>query len=284
MFNMPSLRDKAMTITLKMSMYRPTKVDRQKTSDLCIKEGTSKYRVTKALLSNCAELKEARSAYTALASYVHDNTLPWCDDGKRLLPNASYFDFANKVGELKARANNAVQVLYQNWDRLVAQDIASFGMNGDPNDYPTADEMLSKWGIRTRFEPISSSSDFRIDMSEDDKKEMEEEYSKAVQDSSEYLLSELLTPIKKMVETLTLPEDKRGKRWFEHTLVGNVKDICERARKLNINGDQRVEEIVREAESILCGVSAETIKGDEEVAKDVASKMSDVESKLAQWF
>lgn len=284
MFNTPTLRDKAMTITLKLSMYRPTKTDRQKTSDLCVKEGTNKYRVTKALLANCAELKEARSAYNALASYVRDNTLPWCDDGKRLLPNASYFDFANHVGELKNKANQAVETLYKKWDQLVAEDIASFGLNGDPNDYPSADEMLSRWGIRTRFEPISSSEDFRVDMSEEDRKEMEEEYSKAISDSSEYLLGELLTPIKKMVETLSMPEDQRGKRWFESSLVGNIKDICCRARKLNINNDPRIEEICTQAEGIICGVTASDLKEDGEIRDLVSSEMQEVENKLSQWF
>lgn len=281
---MNTLRDKAMTVCLKMSQFRPLRTDKAKTNALQAREGTSKYRVVKKVLGDCRELEEAQIAYRNLARYVRDNTLPWCDDGKRLLPNTSYIDFARRVGELRREADAKVAELAKNWKNIVAEDMKSFGVNANPDDYPDVWDMRSKWGINVRFEPIPDSSDFRVDMDENDKAMMEAEYSKAVADSSEYLLGELLTPIKKMVETLSMPEDKRGKRWFESSLVGNVKDICERARRLNFNNDPRVTEVCDAAEGILYGVDARMIKDNAEMAEDVASKMSDVEAKLSQWF
>lgn len=282
-FNLPSLRDRAMTVTFKQCQYRPTRVDKAKTRDVQMAEGTKGYKVLKTILSDCRELRAAKAAYYQLSKYIMANTLPWCDEGVRLLPNASYLDFAQRVGELRREADAAVDELYQHWDFIVAKDMARYGAAANPDDYPSAIEMLSKWRIAIRFTPIPEATDFRVDVSDEDRREMEQEFEDAARQSSDYLLKQLLEPVSKMVEALSRKVSPSS-HGYEATLVTNITDMVARARKLNINNDSRVAQICDEADSILKGLSTPMLKADAELASDVREGMARVQKKLSDWF
>lgn len=280
-FNLPSLRDRAMTVKVRFMRFRPVMRDRSRTAQIQNKENTRSLRVIKTLLSDCREFKKANAAYEAVRTYIAQNTLPWCDEGVRLLPNSHYLEFAAELGRLRSQADAAVLELYHNWDKCVAEDLAVLGSAAEPSDYPDAETMLLKWGIKIRFSPIPEVDDFRVDVSEEDKKEMEEDFEASANEATNHLLTQLLEPVAKMVEALGKPQTKHG---YERTLVTNVTDITARARKLNLNNDARITKICDEADSILKGLTAKDLKQDKELASDVREGMAEVQKKLAGWF
>lgn len=280
-FNLPSLRDRAMTVKVGFAQYRPTKCDRSRTAQIQQAEGTRSLRVIKSLLADCPEYKKAKAAYAEVQKYINENTLPWCDEGVRLLPNSHYLEFASELGRLRSQAEAAVLELYNNWDDCVSRDLAALGAAADPDDYPDADTMAAKWHIKIRFSPIPEADDFRVDVSEEDRKEMEEDFEASANEATNYLLTQLLEPISKMVDALGKVWSKHG---YERTLVTNVTDITARARKLNLNGDPRIAKICDEADSILQGLTAKDLKQDHELASDVREGMAEVQKKLAGWF
>ena len=103
--NIPSFRDKAITVRLRRAMYIPTKYDSAATAAAESSFGAGNVgRYTKRLLKNCGPLKDVQKAFQDVYTYVIDHTLPWMDEGVRVLPNASYVDFAQEVGALRRKA------------------------------------------------------------------------------------------------------------------------------------------------------------------------------------
>lgn len=284
MLNIPTLRDKAITVRLSRHMYNPYKYDKGATDAAEASIGAHKAgRYTKRLLRTCKELKEAQQAYAGLYEYIMDNTLPWMDDGVRVLPNESYMDFASEVSRLKANCAAKVQRLYEVWDARVVEDRLCLSGMWDIRDYPTKDDMLKRWGADVVFAPVPCSADFRIDMDEEDKKELDEAVKEVEDKATGYLITEILKPVQAMASKLAVPIGEEG-AIFRDTLVSNVNDVCRRARKLNINNDSRIDEAVKSIEDTMRSITPQTLRESQQVRETTQKRMSDLQKKLSQWL
>lgn len=282
--NIPSFREKAITVRLRRAMYIPNKYDSAATAAAESSFGAGNVgRYTKRLLKNCGPLKDVQKAFQDVYTYVIDHTLPWMDEGVRVLPNASYVDFAKEVGALRRKALAKVEKLGAVWDTAVLADKARLGSMWNPTDYPTKEEMLAKWGISVVFSPIPASEDFRIDMDEADRKALDNAIHEVEQNSTGYLLKEMLKPVAAMAAKLSVPIGDEGSI-FRDSLMGNLKDVANRAKKLNLNHDPRVDEVIRDIERVTDNVSLTALRETTEVRSATAKQMKSLADKINQWF
>ena len=266
MLNIPTLREKAITVRVRRSMYTPAKYDR-----------------AKKLLRACKELRDCQHAFQDVYNYAVQNTLPWMDEGVRVLPNDNYIEFAAEIGRLRSIAMQRVKDLAMVWDTAVMADKALLGGMWDPMDYPTKGEMMNKWDIRVMFAPVATSEDFRIDMDEADKAALDQAINDVENQATDYLLKQILEPVAAMSAKLAVPIGEEG-AVFRDTLVGNLRDVCKRAKKLNINNDERVDEVVDEIEHALVSITPQTLRESDYVRATTAKRMDEISKKLNQWF
>lgn len=283
-FNIPSLRDKGITVHLSRRLYNPYKYDSAATEAAETQMGTHRAgRFSKRLLRNCVELKRAQQAYNTVYDFVIQNTLPWMDDGVRVLPNDLYLDFCQGVAQRKAAAEQAVKGLYEVWDQAVAKDRDFLGNMWNFHDYPTKEDMMAKWGIRITFAPIPTSTDFRIDMDDEDKRQLDEAVQEVQDQAGEYLLKEILKPVAAMADKLAVPIGAEG-AIFRDSLVTNLQEVAARAKKLNINDDSRVSEIVGQIEKITKNVTPNTLRESQAVRSMTSQAMASMRTKISQYF
>lgn len=284
MFNVPTLREKAITVRVRRSMYTPTKYDRAATAAAEAALGTAKTgRYTKKLLRTCKELRDCQHAFQDVYNYAVQNTLPWMDEGVRVLPNGNYIEFAAEIGRLRNVAMQKVQALATVWDTAVMADKGFLGGMWSLSDYPTKAEMVAKWDISIMFAPVPVSDDFRIDMDEADKQLLDNAINEVESKATDYLLKQILEPVVAMADKLSIPIGDEG-AIFRDSLVGNLQDVCKRARKLNINNDERVDEIAGEIEKALENITAQTLRESDYVRDTTAKRMDEISKKLNQWF
>lgn len=265
-------------------MYTPTKYDKAATAAAEAALGTAKTgRYTKKLLRACKELRDCQHAFQDVYNYAVQNTLPWMDEGVRVLPNDNYIEFAAEIGRLRNVAMQKVQALAMVWDTAVMADKGFLGGMWDPHDYPTKSEMVNKWDIRIMFSPVATSEDFRIDMDESDKALLDQAIKDVEEQATDYLLKQILEPVAAMSAKLAVPIGEEG-AVFRDTLVGNLRDVCKRAKKLNINNDERVDEVVDEIEHALVSITPQTLRESDYVRATTAKRMDEISKKLNQWF
>lgn len=285
-FAVPSLRDKAIVVKLSRRLFNPNKQDKAATNAAIVAMGGTSTRVgkfNKRLLSKCAELKQTQQAFQAIYDYVRDHSLPWKDEGYRLLPNANYREFVEGYRDLKEECERCVNKLASVWDQACTADKAVLNGMWDPNDYPSVGEMVSQWGVSITFQPISSSADFRIDMDDEDKQALDEALARVEAGATDYLMQELLTPVKALIERLSIPKGEKGSRFCD-TIITNVTDITERARKLNINNDERIDGLIEAMDKAVAGLSPEAIRQSDALRATAVKRMKEVEAKAAEWF
>lgn len=230
-----TLADKAMLVRLSRGIYQPYAYDAVATSKVEQDNQVTKAgRFNKHLLKESVWLKSANAAMSAIYTYHHRVTLPWLDDGLRLLPSAMYFEYTQEIRRLRDEADKAVDALAQHWQQEIANDANRLGPLFKVEDYPT--DIKSRYYCKVQFLPVPSTDDFRVHVSEEDRQSLHQAVYEAEHAAVEYVLAELLEPLRRAAEKLAVPIGAEGSV-FRDTLVENIVEVSERMAKLNISDD-----------------------------------------------
>ena len=245
-----SLAEKAMLVTLKMSRYGTTKLDRDETAAY----GGS-HNVYKSLFSGSNNrVKKANSAFNAVYTYLKENTVPWAK-GVDMINADQYISLTTKLRTLKADARAAVEDLLNNLEAEIAADIAyrtacaaSTGKGHiiSRGDYPTVDEMRSKYSVDVQISPVPKPNDFdpRHGVSEEDIASLQRQLDDAATNGGKHVIKQMLEPMEKAVVNLSTPVEDVKK--FYNSIVTNMVDVADRMRRANISDDPEVSQRIHE--------------------------------------
>jgi len=277
---MCSLNEKAMLVNLKVGTWAGYAYSKDATMDGF--GSTDLGRANKALLKHSNVFKKTKAAFNTVRSYVNENTLPWKDDGVRLLPSANYMDFVQGLGDVKREAETQLKVFMGEYTNEISNDKVRFENEAlksgklclfSFDDYPL--DIQHKFYIELGFEPIPSSSDFRVQISEDDKRALDAAVAKAQEDVTTHLIEEMAKPMRALAEHLSRPvEDVKR---FHDSIVLNVSDQVERLQKLNLNDDPTVNALLKEVRGAFS-----TLARQPEVLKDNQPVRDAARVKLAE--
>ena len=268
--NLPSLSERAVIVRLQRSMYQPYAYDLGQTVKVEIDTGVRKAgRFNKRLFLDCYELRDCNSAFNDVYSYHMLHSVPWLDDGARMIPSAQYFDYTQAMRELIAKAEKAADTLAANWDRLVAADMQRLGPLANSNDYPA--NIRACYGVKLKFMPVPETSDFRVAISDEDKESLNSAIREAEAGVSKYLLTEMLEPVKRAIEKLAVPIGADGSI-FRNSLISNMSEVAQRARKLNVNHDPAITALCDEITAAIGGYAANSDRLREDVDARAAAK------------
>lgn len=257
-----TLAEKAMLVTLKMSRYGTTKLDRDETAAY----GGS-HNVYKSLFSGSNNrIKKANSAYNAVYTYLKENTVPWAK-GVDMVNAMEYTSIGAKLRGLIATAEAAVDDLLNNLEPEIAADMnyrhscaASTGKGHivSRTDYPTVEEMRAKYSIDVQFSPVPKPNDFdpRHGVSEDDIASLQRQLDDAATNGGKHVIKQMLDPMEKAVVNLSTPVEDVKK--FYNSIVTNMVDVADRMRRANISDDPEVSQRIHELTTLSTGLNRNT--------------------------
>ena len=171
-----SLSDKAMLITLSVSCWTGSRKDDSVVEEVNLRHGAkdagrfSKYLVDKRELEPCAA--HAR----AIRALHYKLTLPWLDNGARLLPSKIFAEYDRELRAMTAQYDKLVDAFLQRYETLLKPDARiRLGTLYNPDDYPNASELRNKFGVSTDIAPVPSGSDFRVDIGDNERARIQRE-------------------------------------------------------------------------------------------------------------
>lgn len=269
------LRSRAMLVTLNISVWNPKKKDTAATLETLIKHGASREAgaFVKNLLPEGA-IDRVKTAYGALRAVFYKYTLPWRDEGIRILPSAAWEDFSREAREARREFDTAVGEFLVNYD--AHRSNARVALNGlfSESDYPPVEVVRSKFGVRTSWFPLPDSADFRVDLPEEVRQQLSQEMDDGVSESlkvaNQALYNRLGDALGRVVERL-----QDGDKVFRNTLITNLRDLCAQIPKLNVMGDETILRLVGEAEKI-AHLEPDQIRADDTVRKTAHKTAGDI--------
>lgn len=241
-----TLSTKAMLITLSVSCWTGTRKDERVVEEVNARHGAkdsgrfSKYLVAKD------ELQPLSSHASAIRAMHYRMTLPWLDNGARLLPARVFSDYSKELRQMKADYEALVNTFITRYDTFLRPDAAiRLGSLYDSADYPAGYELREKFNVTTDIAPVPSGSDFRVDVGDSERERIRAEIDARF---SERLKSAVDDAWKRVRETVgniqvRLSADKPILR---ESLIDNAAELARVLPGLNVTDDPQLEAVCRD--------------------------------------
>lgn len=281
------ITERAMLAAVHISIWTAVKHDRKVSHEVAQQHGAHEGagRYNKQLLREAEKLEALRSLSGQVRQYFYKISLPWSDEGYRLLPAHFYFELTTKMREFEQAFAQQVEEFLAVYPSYIEQVRPELNGLFREDDYPSTDKLRNKFGVKLEVLPIPSGNDFRVTLSEEEQarvaREIDENVRQSLQRGTEDLWDRLKGVVARMVERLNEPESR-----FHASLVTNIGQLVDLLPRLNVNQDEELNRFAQEIKNRLCGFTAHDLKKNEilraATANDAAQILTEMDAVLRE--
>ena len=254
----------AMLVSLRISAWSGRLYDREASDHVAAQHNasTSAGRYNKRLLPKAAlaaldaTMSEARSQHYA-------QSMPWDDNGSRLLTVANYEYYTQVMDGLRERLVRQRARFIEDYDDYVEQARIDLGKLFRIEDYPSKDQLRDRFSISYRITPVPDADHLIARLASDDtdrvKRDIENHIEEQLHDAVGDLYRRLAEAVERVSERLT--EDDNGRPLvFRDTMISNIRNLVDVVPRLNIFGDQRLARLCEEVKDRIAGVEPDSLR------------------------
>lgn len=268
------LQNKAMLVDLTIHQWTARKYDKKATTEVeTTYSAKNAGRFNKQLVAKSALLLIGRKA-NELRDFHYSKTLPWSDTGPRLLPSELFMEYRAGVRRLRDEFNALVSLFVKDYPNLIADAQRHLGQLFNQADYPPVSEMYSRFYVGWDITPVPSGSDFRVDMADYERAEIQQDIEQRMAERQSRATRECYVRVKEVLERMKKQCVESNTRVTD-AVVSDAHEIAVTLDKLNITGDPELTRLGREMrEGLLVG--AETLRTDTHIRKEVGDRASEL--------
>lgn len=275
-----SITQNCMVVNLQVGLWTGYRLDKEASRKVTADHNADgdAARVNKHLVSKDT-LKPVVTASGTVRNHFYNKTLPWKDNGDRVLTRALYTRFMQDHSELATAFDTAVEHFLAT-DYPTARDKAEFRMGElfKETDYPRADELRSKFYINLDIDAVVEAEDFRVGLDSDHldavrqgmELAMDQRIARAMRDVWERLATTLGHFADKMV----------GDDIFRDSTVENLEELVALLPDLNILNDPGLNQVCEDITARIIGYAPKALRSDKvlrnQTAEDAAKIMADM--------
>lgn len=266
------LNKKAILVTLSLSSFSPRKTDKRVTNQVLDQHAAASDagRFIKNLLPDEA-IEPIKKLDGEIRQLHYDNTVPWGDDGLRLLPILRYETYMEKMRQNRAARETLVQKFLENYQCWVENAPARLHGLYNPNDYPSRDSVAVKFAFKLQCQPVPDGGDFRVDVATEEldalRRSMDVRVAEAAKLAHQDLCRRMAEPLAAMVERLSQPD-----AIFRDSLIGNLREIVALIPALNVTGDSQLEVVRQRVLAELAHYTPDQLRENKDDRKTAAAK------------
>jgi hypothetical protein len=179
------ITERAMLAAVHISIWTAVKHDRKVSRDVATQHGAheSAGRYNKQLLRGAEKLDALRTLAGQIRQHFYKITLPWSDEGYRLLPAHFYFELTTQMREFECVFSQSVDEFLEVYPSYIEQVRPELNGLFREEDYPSTEKLRSKFGVKLEVLPIPSGDDFRVTLSEEEQARVAREIDESVRQS-----------------------------------------------------------------------------------------------------
>ena len=279
----------AMLVEFNASVWTARKLDKSTTDEVVASKNAGAKdaaRVNKHLLAGRTELDIIQQAVGRARQFVYDNTAPWSDSGLRLLPTVNFMKFTERMNDFEEEMEALVKSFVAIYPTLITAQALALGDMFKRDDYPTANEIMTKFSFRVNYMPVPSSGDFRVDVGNQAQAELKARLESLTQERIDSAMADvrerLSTHLKRMSDRLTTDYvgGEAKQRRFHDTLVDGALELCDLTKSLNVTNDVALETARSQLEQLLVGVTPADLRKNEAIRQDVKKNVDAILDKF----
>ena len=207
-------------------------------------------------------------------------TLPYPESGIRLIRQDKVDEFDARMREFQAELAEAVDALDRHYADLKAAARNRLGTLFSEADYPASlDGMFSiNWDFPS-VEPPDYLRQLNPRLYEQECERGRQRFDEAVKLAEEAFIAELAKIVSHLSERLSGRIDGKAKI-FRDSAVGNFVEFFERFRRMNVRGNEQLDQLVADAQRIVQDVEPRQLRDNQALRQHVATELSRVQSVL----
>lgn len=287
------LEERALLVTLTMGQWSASKADREVSREVTEKKKARADSGTfrKQLISRAA-LKKIGQVCTAARTSHNTLTLPWNDDGSRIITTETYQHYSKVMRDYRIAMQNAVNEFLDGYDDLVKKAREDLGDLFNKDDYPDKSTISSKFYFDVEPRPIPTGTDFRAKVSNAEAKAI----AKDIEQRTNARLEEAMKDIWQRVATVTERMFKKLEDYtprvglhdsegvFRDSLVENIKELAELMPSLNVTNDPAINKVQKDLLDNLCKYDPKDLRTDAKARAVTAKKAKDIYNKVSAYL
>jgi hypothetical protein len=235
-----SIHEKAMLVYLAISSWSARKYDRKISQEIEAQyQADEAGRYNKILIAK-EHLANISKTISAVRTFHYENTLPWSDNGGRLLTAAHYFDYMAKMQSYQSSFERECSDFIAVYPNL--KEEAKQRLNGmfNEEDYPDVSNLKAKFDFKLTILPVPEADDFRVNLQDSEVETIKESIQQQLLHSTETAMQDLWKRLYGVVEHMAERLSKEEHK-FKDSLVKNISELCELLPKLNITDNPQLE-------------------------------------------
>jgi hypothetical protein len=224
--------------------------------------------------------KAATAIKSQAMSYWRGMTLPYPQDGVRLIRQADVDSFEVKMREFKDQLAAAAANLQLEYETIKIAAREKLGQLYNPADYPpTLEGMFTISWEYPPVEPPRYLINFNPELYEQEQSRVQQRFENAVAMAEEAFAEQLSDMVSHLIERLADNPDGTQKV-FRATAVDNFKEFYENFRKMNVRSNPQLESLIAQASNLVGGVSAQELRTDRSLRQNLTAQMSNLQTAL----
>ena len=227
-------------------------------------------------------LKPICKAGNTARSYLTSVSLPFPIQGMLFIPKEMITRVDQRLEEFKTEFNQTLTTFLRDYDRLRETAMVYLGDLFNEVDYPVHVE--KKFSFAWRFiildVPNGKSGILSPEIYEREKEKFIQTMEEARTMAIESLREEFGSMVERITERFTQNGDSKAKV-FKNATVESFYEFFETFKERNIFRDEELAQLVKRAQAVLGGVSAESVRTNGALKDSIREGMAEIESTMA---
>lgn len=271
----PTISSSAMLVELNISTWTGRKYDKSVSAEIDIqKQTTARAGNYNKILFASEPRFEAIGKHAGNARTHHYfATMPWSDSGLRLLTTAMYFDYQKNITEMEQEFYRLVADCIADWDNMINRARVKLGTMFNLEDYPSKEDVLSKFRFSVKYAPVPDVGDWRVDVGNEAQQQLKESYAQFYQENIDNAYKDVWERTYEALSSMSTKLSGNKKQIFRDSLVSNVADMVDLLDKFNVTGDVKMSRAKAKIENALRGITPDALREDDDLRLDTKSKV-----------
>ena len=260
----------------------------RKLSDSQTKQAADTFHAATDLVTASKRVIDTKNAtyrtLTALKSqasaYWRSMTLPYPQDGIRLMRQADIPAFEEKMREFKEQLAAAAANLQLEYETLKDAAREKLGDLFNPEDYPPTLEGVFE--LRWEYPPVEPPNylmTFNPELYAQEQTRIQQRFETAVIMAEDAFAEQLNDMVNHLIERLTDKPDGERKV-FRNAAVENLKEFYANFRQMNVRSNAELERLIQRANDLVAGVNADDLRQHKNLRETLSAQMTEVKTAL----
>lgn len=237
-------RDAAILVRISISQWSGRRADAKASATVQSAHhvGSNSGRYVKELLPGNESLAEVARLSRDIRGWQYSVSLPWDNDGWRVIPSARWMEYAAELRAWREKWNAQVNGFIAAYPGLVEAARASLNGLWRESDYPAPHTIGALFGVQHRTQPIPSAADIRLKASDEEiaavRAETQQQIEASLKAAQADIVQRLRDTLGHMVERL-----QANGAIFRDSLFANLADLAQLIPRLTIEPDMQLDAI-----------------------------------------